>query len=140
MAKKQKTQVGKSVSTSAQVNQLCVQPVKDKISFTSLSLSGEENEIITEMVKDERDVLVTIDVENAAACKPIQVRGKLKGYKISKTCDAPELINLQFSSGQVEQLTNYIRNSQEIRLTLLEAEPELPLEDGVSEKEPMFEE
>lgn len=92
------------------------------------------------MVKEERDVLVTIDVEGAeddAACRPIEVKGKLKGYKISKTCDAPDLINLHFSSGQVEQLTNYIRNSQEIRLTILEAEPELPL-DGKEETKPLL--
>jgi len=117
---------GKSIATTAIINQLTIGCHQDKISLTSLSLSGQENEIITDMVKKERDVLLTINLEVLDNnFPPIQVRGKLKGYKISKTCDAPDIINIQFSSGQVQQLTNYIRGEQQIALTFLEAEPEL---------------
>jgi len=118
--------IGKLIATTAVVNQLTVGCHQDRISLTSLSLSGENNEVITDMVKNERDVLLTINLEKPDNnFPPIQVRGRLKGYKISKTCDAPDIINIQFSSGQVQQLTNYIRSEQQIALTFLEAEPEL---------------
>lgn len=116
---------GKRISTTATVNQITVAAKKDKISFTAMSLSGRENESITHLVKQESDVFVDIDVDGMDEFPTIQVRGKLKGYKISKTCDAPEIINLQFSAGQVEQLTHLIRNADEIKLTFLECEPEL---------------
>lgn len=102
---------------------------KDRISFTAMSLSGEENEVITALVKEESEVFVDIDIDGMEDFKTIQVRGKLKAYKISKTCDAPELINIQFSAGQVEQLTHLIRNGDEITLTFLECEPELDFEE-----------
>ena len=121
--------IGKSIVTTAIINQLTVGCHQDKISLTSFSLSGEDNEVITDMVKNERDVLLEIDMEVPDDNFPdIQVKGKLKGYKISKTCDAPDIINIQFSSGQVQQLTNYIRTEQQIKLTFLEAEPELDFE------------
>ena len=123
--------IGKSIATTAIINQLTVGCHQDKISLTSLSLSGQDNEIITDMVKNERDVLLTIDLEVPDDQFPaIQVKGKLKGYKISKTCDAPDIINIQFSSGQVQQLTNYIRAEQKVALAFLEAEPELDFESN----------
>ncbi len=97
-----------------------------------MSLSGEENEIITALVKNESDVFVNIAIvggEDDPKFPLIQVRGKLKAYKISKTCDAPDIINIQFSQGQVEQLTGYIRGEDEVQLTFVECEPELDFED-----------
>lgn len=111
------------------VNQITVAAKKDKISFTAMSLSGEENEVVTALVKDESDVFVEIDVDGMKTFPKIRVRGKLKAYKISKTCDAPEIINIQFSAAQVEQLTHLIRNADEIMLEFLECEPELEFED-----------
>ena len=121
--------LGGKVETTAVINQLTVGCHKDNISFTSLSLSGEENEVVTDMVKNERDVLMTISlVMPDKNFPPIQVKGQLKGYTISKTCDSPKLINIQFSSGQVQQLTNYIRSEEEIKLSFVECEPELGFE------------
>jgi len=81
------------------------------------------------MVKKERDVLLTIDLEVPDKQFPaVQVRGKLKGYTINKTCDAPNIINIQFSQGQASQLHGYIKSEQQIVLTFLEAEPELDFE------------
>lgn len=94
-----------------------------------MSLSGEENEVITALVKEESEVFVTIDIAGMEDFHTIQVRGKLKAYKISKTCDSPDLINIQFSAGQVEQLTHLIRNGDEITLTFLECEPELDFKE-----------
>lgn len=83
------------------------------------------------MVKKEPDVLVTISLEKPdEKFPPIQVRGKLKGFKISKTCDAPDLVNVQFSSNQVQQITNLIRAEEKIVLTLTECEPSLEFPDG----------
>ena len=118
--------LGGKVETTAVINQLTVGCHKDNISFTALSLNGEENEVITDMVKNERDVLMTIGLQMPDKnFPPIQVKGKMKGYTISKTCDAPKIINIQFSSGQVQQITNYIRSEEEIALTFTECEPEL---------------
>lgn len=122
--------LGGKVETTAVINQLTVGCHKDNISFTSLSLGGEENEIITDMVKNERDVLMTIALQMPdKQFPPIQVKGKLKGYSIAKTCDSPKLINIQFSSNQVQQLTNLIRSEEEIVLTFTECEPELDFEE-----------
>jgi len=129
--------LGGKVQTTAVINQVTVGCHKDKISFTALSLSGQENEVITDMVKNEKDVLLSIDLQVPDdKFPPIQVRGKLKGYKISKTCDSPDLVNTQFSSSQVQQLTNYIRSEEKIVLTFTECEPELEFaEDPTPEQE-----
>jgi len=120
---------GLKVKTTAVINQLSVGCHKDKISFKAISLTGDDNKVITDMVKNERDVLMTIDLPKPDKnFPPIQVKGKLKGYKISKTCDSPDVINVQFGSGQVEQLTNYIRSEEQISLVFLECEPELNFE------------
>lgn len=117
--------IGRMIMTTAVINQLTVGQHQDKISLTSFSLRGPDNEVITDMVKNERIVLLTIDLEKPDKnFPPIQVEGQLKGYKISKTCDAPDIINIQFSSGQVQQLTNYIRAEQEVVLKFVEKEPE----------------
>ena len=84
---------------------------------------------MTDLIKQESDVFVDVDIDAMKDFKTIQVRGKLKAYKISKTCDAPEIINIQFSASQVEQLTHLIRNGDEIKLTFLECEPELDFEE-----------
>jgi len=119
------------VETTAVINQLTVGCIKDNISFASLSLGGEENEVITDMVKNERDVLMTIALTMTdKQFPPIQVKGKLKGYSIAKTCDSPKIINIQFSSNQVQQIANLIRSEEEIVLTFTECEPELDFERG----------
>jgi len=124
--------LGGKILTTAVINQLSIGAHKDKVSFTSLSLTGEQNETITDMVKNERDVLITIGLEPPGDKQfpQIQVKGKLKGYKISKTCDSPDVVNIQFSSGQVEKLTNIIRSEEKIELTFTECEPELEFGDG----------
>ena len=123
--------VGGKVRTTAVINQLTLAAHKDKISFTGLSLSGEENEAIAHMVKSEADVLMTIALERPDEQFPnIQVRGKLRGFKISKNCDAPDVVNIQFSSEQVQRICNYIRTEEKILLTFVEAEPELEFGDG----------
>lgn len=123
--------VGGKVQTTAVINQLTLAAHKDKISFTALSLSGEENEAIAHMIKSEADVLMTIALEVPDDQFPdIQVRGKLRGFKISKTCDAPDVVNIQFSSEQVQRICNYIRTEEKILLTFVEAEPELGFGDG----------
>lgn len=130
----QDSSLGGKIQTTAVINQLTVGAHKDKISFTSFSLSGEENEVVTDMVKNERDVLLTIDLQMPDKKFPaIEVKGKLKDYKISKTCDAPSIINIQFSSNQVQQIANYIRSEEEISLTFTECEPELDFNESEQE-------
>ena len=123
--------LGGKVETTAVINQLNIGCHKDDISFTSLSLKGEDNEIITDMVKNERDVLIAIALQMPdKQFPPIQVKGKLKGYSIAKTCDSPKIINIQFSSNQVQQITHLIRSEEEILLTFTECEPELEFGEG----------
>ena len=59
----------------------------------------------------------------------IEVKGKLKSFVINKTCDAPKIDGIQFSSGQVEQIANYIRSEQEIELTFTQLQQELQFDD-----------
>jgi hypothetical protein len=129
--------IGKEIRTTAVINQLTVGCHQDKISLTSFSLSGPDNEVITDMVKNERVVLLTIDLEGKPDKNfpPIQVEGQLKGYKISKTCDAPDIINIQFSSDQVHQLAGYIRAEQQVVLKFVEKEPEFEFADEGSDAE-----
>ena len=128
--------IGKSIATTAVINQLTIGCHQDKISLTNLSLAGHDKEIVYDMVKKERDVLLTIDLEVPDKQFPaVQVKGKLKGYTISKTCDAPNIINIQFSQGQASQLHGYIKSEQQIVLTFLEAEPELDFEVTVNKEE-----
>ena len=131
---KEKPLIGKIIKTTAVINQLTVGCHQDKISLTSFSLDGKDNEVITDMVKNERVVLLSIDLPKIDKnFPPIQVQGQLKGYKISKTCDAPDIINIQFSSNQVQQLTNYIRAEQEVVLEFIEKEPELEFSENDAE-------
>lgn len=128
--------IGRTIKTTAVINQLTVGQHQDKISLTSFSLDGKDNEVITDMVKNERVVLLTIDLPKSDSnFPPIQVQGQLKGYKISKTCDAPDIINIQFSTDQVHQLANYIRAEQEVVLKFVEKEPELEFSEDESDAE-----
>jgi len=140
MAKKKKSQmqqqvekdekampiIGKEIRTTAVINQLTVGQHQDKISLTNFDIEAKDTEIIRDMVKNERLVLMTIELEGKPDKNfpPIQVEGQLKGYKINKTCDAPNIINMQFSSEQVHQITGYIRAEQQIILKFVEKEPE----------------
>lgn len=121
-----------AIETTAVVNSLAIGAHRDKISFTALSLTGDENEVITDMVKNERDVLLSLCLEGDADPNfpDIQVRGKLKGFKINKTCDAPDVTSIQFSQTQVAQITGYIRAEHIIVLKFIEAEPELDFEES----------
>lgn len=128
--------IGRTIKTTAVINQLTVGQHQDKISLTSFSLDGKDNEVITDMVKNERVVLLTIDLPKSDSnFPPIQVQGQLKGYKISKTCDAPDIINIQFSTDQVHQLANYIRAEQEVVLRFVEKEPGFEFREDDSDAE-----
>lgn len=128
--------IGRTIKTTAVINQLTVGQHQDKISLTSFSLDGKDNEVITDMVKNERVVLLTIDLPKSDSnFPPIQVQGQLKGYKISKTCDAPDIINIQFSTDQVHQLANYIRAEQEVILRFVEKEPGFEFREDDSDAE-----
>ncbi len=117
---------GGTIKTEAVINQLTIGKHEDKISFTSLHLNADENEIITRIVQDESPIALVIDLPKPDKnFPPIEVRGQLKKYTINKTCDSPNIIGLQFSSGQVEQLTNYIRAEQEIKLKIVQLQGEL---------------
>jgi hypothetical protein len=84
---------------------------------------------MSDLVKRESEVSMIIELAKPGDGFPkIEVRGKLKRYVINKTCDAPAMSNIQFSSNQVHQITNYIRAEEEIVLKFIELEPELPYE------------
>ena len=127
--------LGLRIETTAVINQITIGCHKDVISFTSLDFTGPDNVVVTDMVKKERDVLMTIDLPVPdEKFPPIQVKGKLNAHSISKTCDAPKMANIQFSSGQVAQLASYIRGEQPIKLVFLEVEPDLPLDNSPQTK------
>lgn len=129
MGSKKKEQLN-VIKTKAVINSLTVGCHEDKISFTSLSLNADEDGVITDIVKSESDVMLNIDLEVPDPNFPaIEVKGKLKKFTINKTCDSPNMINIQFSSGQAEQLTNYIRSEQEIVLKFTKLQQELPFEE-----------
>ena len=127
MGKKEKTHV---ITTTAVINSLKVACHKDDISFTSFNIDASDNEIMADMIKDEVDVMVKVGLEVKDKNFPdIEVKGKLKSFTINKTCDAPKIDGIQFSSGQVEQITNYIRSEQEIILTFTQLQQELEFDE-----------
>ena len=126
---KAKTETKKSqqkVESLAVIKSCTVGCHTDKIHFSALSFNEKDNEILAHMVKNEEVVTVTIDLQKPDEnFPPIQVEAKLKKCTINKTCDNPNLINMQFSSGQIEQLANYIRSEEEIKLTIQQKQQEL---------------
>jgi hypothetical protein len=129
---KEETEVklGQTVETCAVINGCTVGCHADKLSFSTLSFNEEDNKILAHMVKNEEDVRVTIDLQKPDENFPaIQTDAKLKKCTINKTCDNPNLINMQFSSGQIAQLTNYIRAEEEIKLIIQQ------IQKGLFEKE-----
>lgn len=120
--------LGRSVVVSAKIKDLTVGKHSDKINWTDLNFSAAQSEIVTEMVKQECEVLVTIDLPTPDPKFKMQSKATLKSSKISKTCDAPSLVNMQFSTKQVMQLSNLIRSEEEISLSITEIQPELPME------------
>jgi len=137
MAKKKEATNGKSVITTAKLKSCTVGIHADKLVFMELNFTAEDNEVITELVKNEDDVLVTFGIPkdwtfgDDANWPEITSNAKLKASKISKTCDNPILTGLQFSAGQVEQVTNLIRAEQEIRLSLTQVQGQLQFQQEV---------
>ena len=131
MAKKKEATNGKSVITTAKLKSCTVGIHADKLVFMELNFTAEDNEVITELVKNEDDVLVTFGIPDDASWPEITSNAKLKASKISKTCDNPILTGLQFSAGQVEQVTNLIRAEQEIRLSLTQVQGQLQFQQEV---------
>ncbi len=131
MSKKQTTKepeekLGQLVETIAVINSCTVGKHSDKLSFSALSFNESDNEILAHMVKNEEDVRLTIDLQKPDEnFPPIQTDAKLKKCTINKTVDSPNLINMQFSSGQISQLTNYIRAEEEIKITIQQIQKEL---------------
>lgn len=120
-----------TIQTTAVVNGLTIGIHEDKISFTSLSLTGDDNELISEIIQSESPVSLTISLQGKADKKfpPVEVQGSLKKYTINKTCDSPDIKGIQFSTNQVQQLTNYIRSEEEIDLKLTQLQQELGFEE-----------
>jgi len=130
MAKKRAMYI---VATTAVVNKLSVGLHKDGISFTAFSVGAKDNEKMAEIVKTEAEVMVKIGIDVKPKEKKnfpdIEVKGKLKSFVINKTCDAPKIDGIQFSSGQIEQIANYIRSEQEIELTFTQLQQELQFDE-----------
>lgn len=139
MAKKKDAEVfvGGSVETSAIINQLTIGAHTDQISFTALNIGneGDGDKVLRKIIKVESPVAMVIDLPTPDPKFPaIRVEGKLKSLKLNKTCDSPKIINIQFSSGQTEQLANYIRAEQEIKLKFIQIQEELPFEEDPEKK------
>ena len=118
------------IKTTAIINNIDVHCHADKISFTAFSLSPEDNECITNIIKEESPVRIKIDLQKSDKdFPPIEVEGTMKGFKISKTCDTPNIIGLQFSTRQVGQITNYIRSKEVISLTFTQIQKQIPFAD-----------
>lgn len=121
------------VATTAVINKLSIGLHKDGISFTAFSVGAKDNEKMAEMVKTEAEVMVKIGIDVKPKEKKnfpdIEVKGKLKSFTINKTCDAPKIDGIQFSTGQVEQLASYIRSEEEIQLTFTQLQQELQFEE-----------
>ena len=128
MAKKPKVNI---VTTEGVLKSVEVGIHKDKIAFESLSFTAEENEILTNIIKSEQspDVRVTIALPGSDEDFPaIASEAILKSSKISKTCDAPALDGLKYSTDQISKLAGYVRSEAGIVLTIEQIQQELPLE------------
>lgn len=124
--KETKTKLGKKVETTAVIKSCTVGCHSDKLYFSTLSFNEGDNKELAHMIKNEETVRVTIALQKPDKnFPPIQTEANLKNCTINKTCDNPNLINMKFSSGQIERITNYVRAEEEIRLTIQQIQNEL---------------
>ncbi len=60
---KDKKMTKEIAKTTAVINSITVGCHKDKVSFTSLSLSAKENEVVTNIIKEQSPVRIKIDLK-----------------------------------------------------------------------------
>ena len=124
------------IETTATIKSITVGIHTDDVHFTALSLEAKDNVCMSNMIKEEAKVLVTMDLpEPDEQFPPVQSVAVVKGYTINKTCDNPKFRGLSFSTDQVALLTNYIRTEQELKLRFEVTQQELDFE-GRNEEEP----
>lgn len=125
MAKKKKEV---SVTAQGEITMLTVKPQADKIAF-NMELNAMDEALVKEMVNDECAVRLTIDYETPSnKFKPVVQEGVMKGHKVCKTCDNPNIKGLHFTGGQVEQLTNMLRGDEKCTITITRIQENLPFE------------
>lgn len=131
--KKEKHESTGTAETMATINQIIVKPHEDDISFAA-NFNKEADSILRKIIKDESPVAIVIDLPTPPDPQfpAIRVEGNLKSLKLSKTVDNPKITNVQFSSDQVQQLTNYIRNEQELKLRFIQLQADLPFDEEES--------
>lgn len=124
-----------SFKTTATIKELTIGVHSDKITFIGLNLNNAQNDLMSEMVKTESGVRLTLGLQTPDAEFPdIVVEGTLKSHKISKTVDAPNIKGISFTSHQVDRIANYIRSEEELSVTFTKIQNELPLVDGDGDK------
>ncbi len=124
MGKKQ-AKLGKHVTETAKIKSCSIGIHADNLVFCELNFSSEDQQVVSQLIKGEDAVLVTIEIPTDAKWPKITAEATLKASKISKTCDNPSLVGLQFSTKQIGQLTNLIRTEEEIQLTITQVQAEL---------------
>ena len=130
MGKKNKVKAKGRIKTTAVVNSVKIGVHEDKLSLTGFSLTPAENEVVTDIIQSESPISLTIDLVKPDKDFPkIEVQGMMKQFTINKTCDSPGISGIQFSTGQVGQLTNYIRAEEELSLVIVQLQQELPFEE-----------
>jgi hypothetical protein len=125
MAKK-----GLKVSTLAKLVEVESSVKAEKLTFKELQFSLDDSSKLTEMLRNNTDVLLTITVEPEAEGFPaIQSKGMLKKCESHITCQAPAFTGLRFSTDQCAKLIGYIRAETEITVSIEQPQGELFGED-----------
>lgn len=121
MAKK-----GLKVSATAKLVEVESSVKAEKLTFKELQFSLPDSGKLTEMLRNNTDVLLTITVEpESEGFPPIQSSGMLKKCESHITCQNPAFTGLRFSTEQCGKLIGYIRAETEITVTIEQPQGEL---------------
>jgi len=127
----------KTTTVTVVLNQIKVGTHEDVLSFGVMKMDEEGNNLMAEIVRDTAGVRVKIDLPTPdPKFPPIVQEGKVKSFKIGKAVDVPKITGLTFTSHQIDQIANYIRDKQELKVTFTLINPKLPGTSEQTEKGP----
>ena len=116
-----------SVTRTGVIIKLVVKKHKSDISLRVTDMTAPDDVLIREIIKNKAGLRFTIALPEPDKEFPnIVVEGNMKDLKIQKTVDTPTLEGLDFTSEQLERISGYIRGEEELKLTFLKIDEQLP--------------
>lgn len=102
----------------------------DAIKFDELMFEAKDNGTLTEMLRHNAPVLLTISLDGEQS---IQSSGTLTKSEVNVTNQNPKFTGLRFSPGQCEKLIRLMRSEADITVTIEQSQGELDLDGEPTE-------